>query len=360
MIKLIKPYIELEEIQSDLLKIFESGMFTKGEFVSKFCDSLIEFTKVKHAFLTTSATTALTMCLDLLMIGEGDEVIVSDFSFPASVNVIEDKGAIPIFADVCLNSFNSPVQSIEKLVTKKTKAIIYVDALGNPTGLEELYKFSNSFNIPLIEDAACALGSSINNKKCGNIADLTVFSFHPRKLITTGEGGAILTNNEYYSERLKIKLNHGAIFRENTLDFVDFGFNYRMSEIQACMGFHQIPKLDIIINERNEIRDKYKTRLEKLGFQIQSLGANVKHNVQSLVFLIPEKFNRDQLIYNLKNKNIESTLGTYSLSNTTYYKKKYNTNCSNSLKLQKHTLTLPCYKGVDVDYICDSIQEIIK
>lgn len=357
MIKLIKPYISFNEVENEFKDIFESGWFTKGKYVEQFREELKIYTGVKHAFLTTSATTALTMCLKLLDIKTGDEVIVSDFSFPATVNVVEDVGATPVFADVNLDTFNMLPEDLEKKITPKTKAVIFVDALGNPSGIHEIKSICERYGIPLIEDAACAIGSSSSGVKCGNIADLTCFSFHPRKLLTTGEGGAITTNNDKWAERLEIKLNHGASVRDGKFDFVDYGYNYRMSELQAVMGIKQLQKLDSIVISRNHIRHNYLNQLKALGFQPQHINKDSIYNVQSLVFTVPSSVKRDELIRFLKENEIESTLGTYCLSGTTYYAAKYDQIQPNAYHLQSHTITLPCYDDVDFNYICKKIIE---
>ena len=360
MIKLIKPYINFEEVEAEFRAVFESGMFTKGSNVDKFSLALSDYTKAKFAFLATSATTALSISLHAMGIKAGDEVIVSDFSFPASVNVIEDIGAVPIFADVSLETYNMLPEELEKKITSKTKAVMFVDALGNPTGVHKIREICRSKKIPLLEDAACAIGSSEAGEKCGKIADLTVFSFHPRKLLTTGEGGAILTDDEKYSNFLKVKLNHGSVVIDGKFDFVDYGYNYRLSELQCVMGYKQIEKLDSIVPERNEIRNQYISALSSSGYTPQFIGADVTYNVQSLVFVVPKNVNRDSLSLYLRENQIESTLGTYCQSATSYYKKKYNDVQKNGLFLQTNTITLPCYRGVDVQYVTETIKKFKK
>lgn len=355
MIKLIKPYITYEEVETEFRAIFESGMFTRGANVEKFSASLCSYTGAKFGFLATSATTALSISLHTMGIKRGDEVIVSDFSFPASVNVIEDIGAVPVFADVALDTYNMLPEELEKKITAKTKAVMFVDALGNPTGIHKIREICKAKNIPLLEDAACAIGSSEAGTKCGNIADLTVFSFHPRKLLTTGEGGAILTNNEKYSDFLKVKLSHGSVVKDGKFDFVDYGYNYRLTEMQSVMGYKQVEKIDSIVSERNEIRNAYISNLQSSGYTPQFIGSDVTYNVQSLVFTVPEKVNRDALSAYLRENGVESTLGTYCQSGTSYYKKKYNDVQKNGLHLQNSTITLPCYRGVDVKYVTDTI-----
>lgn len=360
MIRLIKPYINFDEVKNEFEDIFESGWFTKGKFVDSFRTEIKKLTGANHAFLTTSATTALTLSLKVLNIKKDDEIIISDFSFPATANVVEDLEAIPIFCDVSLDTYNMDVIELEKKITPNTKAVIFVDALGNPSGIHDIKKVCEKHNLPLIEDGACAIGSSENGIRCGNIADITCFSFHPRKLLTTGEGGAITTNSEEFAKLLEIKLNHGAVINDGKFDFIDFGYNFRMSELQAVMGIKQLSKLNSIIKSRNSMRDTFMERLSSLGFDAQKVNNDVIYNVQSLVFKVPLDVNRDDLISYLKDNEIESTIGTYCLSGTTYYKNKYSNIKKNAHYLETNTITLPCFDGVDVEKIIEVIRRFIN
>lgn len=355
-IKLIKPYISFDEVSTELEEIFSSGQLTKGKHVARFVKSLTDYTGCLYAVPTTSATTALTMCLKALGIKKGDKVAISDFSFPATANVVEDVEATPIFIDVDKCTYNMLVDDLRNKLDDKVKAVIFVDALGNPSGLDEIKKVCDEFAIPLIEDAACGIGSSVDGVKVGNIADLTCLSFHPRKLLTTGEGGAVLTNNPEYATWLDIKTNHGASgLRGKVFDFIDFGYNYRMSEIQALMGWKQVAKLDGITERRNLIADQYAEALEPFGMKRQKVAEGVYHNIQSLVFTVPEGVKRDDLIDHLAEYNIESTLGTYCLSGTTFYANKYNSVQAAAYWLENNTITLPCYDNVDIQRVTNVI-----
>lgn len=360
-IRLMKSYISFDEVEAEFRQVFETGMFTRGPFIQQFKDKLCEFSGAKHAFPATSATTALWTCLKVLNIGPGDEVIVSDFSFPATANVVEDLGATPIFADVSLDTFNMLPEALEAAITTKTKAVIFVDALGNPTGIGKIKEICEKHGLPLIEDAACAIGSSENGVRCGSIADMTCYSFHPRKLISTGEGGAITTNREDWAEWLEVKLFHGAKGMKGVaLDFVDYGFNFRLPELQAIMGMKQLDKIEEIIGHRNEVRDQYISALEPLGFSAQQVGKNVVYNVQSMVFKVPAGLNRNELIAKLKERGVETTIGTYAMSGGTYFEGKYNNVQPNSNWLQNNTITLPCYENVDVTAVYSAIQKSIE
>ena len=357
MIRLIKPYLELEDIDEELRGVFDSGIFTKGTYSKAFPAEIAKYTGAKHAFLTTSATTALWMCLKALDVGPGDEVVVSDFSFPATVNVVEDLGATPVFVDVSPDTYNMVPELLEERITPATKACMFVDALGNPSGIERIVEICHKHGVVTIEDAACALGSKVNDCKTGNIADLTCFSFHPRKLITCGEGGAITTNDDTYARFFEYKLNHGA--DPATGEYISYGYNFRMAEIPCLMGIHQLRNLDEVVKERRAQRDRYVELLEPLGFTPQVADEGVYHNMQSVVFVVPQGVDRNGLIAYLRANEIESTIGTYCQSACQYYKAKYDVVQPTGYYLQEHTITLPCYKGADVDAVCECCAQFV-
>ena len=354
IVRLIRPYIEYDEIEDEFRDIFESGIFTRGDNVEAFRREMASYTGAKHAFLTTSATTALWTCLMLLGIGSGDEVVVSDFSFPATANVVEDVGALPVFADVSLETYNMLPEELERKITARTKAVIFVDACGNPSGLTDIKNICDKRGLPLVEDAACAIGSSVDGRRCGSIANLTCFSFHPRKLICTGEGGAITTDRDDWARWLDVKLNHGASgMKGKAVDFVDYGYNFRLPELQAVMGRKQLKKLHTIIQSRNRTRAQYVEMLCSDGYEAQKIYDGNISNVQSIVFRVPALVDRDQLIAELNDNGIEATLGTYCLSGTTYYYNKYKDVQGNARHLQDTSITLPCYDGVDFNRVVE-------
>ncbi len=360
-IRLMKPYITYDEVEAEFKAVFDSGIFTRGQNVELLRKQITEYTGAKHAFLMTSATTALWVCLKLLNIGKDDEVIVSDFSFPATANVVEDLGAIPVFADVSLETFNMLPEQVEQKISPRTKAVIFVDALGSPSGLTEIKAICDKHGLPLIEDAACGIGSAENGKRCGAIADLTCFSFHPRKLISSGEGGAITTNRDDWADWFDAKLMHGAKGMKGiAMDFVDYGYNFRLPELQAIMASKQLEKIEKIVDDRNAIRNEYICRLEPLGFVAQKINHSAHSNIQSLVFKVPEGCNRDALVLALRKEGIETTIGTYAMSSGTYFLSKYATPQKNAALLEQTTITLPCFESVDVDAVCGAIEKHYK
>ena len=359
--KLIEPYISYDEVSTEIKDIFLSGRFTQGENVEKFSENLVSYVGCQYAGLTTSATTALALSLRVMGVKPGDKVAVSDYSWPASSNVIEEIGAIPIFIDIDPHTFNMSKEDLEKKITNDTSAVIFVDTFGNPSGLEDIKEICDEKKIPLLEDAACALGSELNKTKIGNFSNITCFSFHPRKLLNTGEGGAITTNSDELEQVLKIKLAAGASGKEEVgLKFSDYGFNFRMTEIQALMGWKQLKIIDQIIQERNQIKETYIKELIEFGFIPQHINENVKHNVQSVVFKVPEYIDRNGLVKFLSQNYIESTLGTYCLSGTNFNKLKYDDVQFNSRNLEAKAITLPCYKGLNPETITEKIIDFSK
>lgn len=355
-IRLIRPYLEFADVEEDFAAIFDSGIFTRGQHVEAFRQELAAYTGAKHVFLATSATTALWLSLKALGVGPGDEVIVSDFSFPASANAIEDLGATPVFTDVDPATYNMRPDSLEALIGPKTKAVMFVDALGNPTGVHRIKEICSAHSLPLLEDAACAIGSAEAGQRAGAVADLSCFSFHPRKLICTGEGGAITTNSDEPAEWLTVKLAHGARGTKGlVLDFVDYGYNFRLPELAAAMGRKQLAKLDAIVADRNAVRDRYRELLTPLGFTAQAVGPEVTYNVQSVVFTVPDGVDRDQLILALRG-DVETTIGTYALSSGTYFAEKYHNQQPVAATLEARTITFPCFAGVDVDAVADFVR----
>lgn len=360
-IRLMKPYISYEEVEAEFKAVFDSGIFTRGRNVELLRKQITEYSGAKHAYLMTSATTALWVCLKLLNIGKNDEVIVSDFSFPATANVVEDLGAIPVFADVDLRTFNMLPEQLEQKISPSTKAVIFVDALGSPSGITEIKAICEKHGLPLIEDAACGIGSAENGKRCGTIADLTCFSFHPRKLISSGEGGAITTNRDDWAEWLETKLMHGARgVKGIAMDFVDYGYNFRLPELQAIMASKQLAKIEKIVDDRNAIRNEYISRLKLLGFVAQEIADCARSNIQSLVFKVPETCNRDALVLALRTEGIETTIGTYAMSSGTYFLSKYADPQKNAALLEQTTITLPCFQDINVEKICKAVEKHYK
>ena len=234
-IKLIKPVVGEEELQM-IRKVLESGWLTEGTVTKEFEEKVKKFVGVKYAVATTSCTTAFELALRALDIGPGDEVIVPDFTHPATGNIVRWIGAEPVLVDVDLSSYNVDPDEVEKAITEKTRCIMPVSWGGNPLNMQPLNDLKEKHNLFVVEDAACSLGAEYNGKKTGTMADITCFSFHPRKIITTGEGGMAVTDNPAYAEKLESLKTFGMTTADGKTTFTLCGTNYKLSDILAAVG----------------------------------------------------------------------------------------------------------------------------
>ena len=276
MINLAKPFIPDKAVKC-VVEILRSGNLVQGEFVNKFEKSLMSYLKVNNAVLVSSGTAALHLSLIALGIKPGDEVIVPAFTFPATANVVELVGAKPVFVDIDMDDFCIDPDRIEEKVTIKTKAIIPVHEFGQTADIGKIVEIAQKHDLKIVEDAACALGSEFNGKKAGTFGELGCFSFHPRKAITTGEGGAVLTNRKDIYDKLLMYRNHGITkdpsafnIHNSSLngawyyEMQNLGYNYRITDIQCALGVSQLKKLDKFIKRRREIVRIYENELMKI------------------------------------------------------------------------------------------------
>lgn len=366
MIKLALPDIGEEELE-EVKKVFDSKYLVHGDKVEEFENLINKYLNVKHAIAVSSGTSALHLALVALNIKSGDEVIVPDFTFPATSNVVELVGATTRFVDIKLDSFCIDVDRIEKSITDKTKVIIPVHEFGQSANMDKIMLIAEKHGLKVVEDAACALGTEYKSKLVGTMGNIGCFSLHPRKAITTGEGGLIVTNDDEIAEKIKMLRNHGLNYVDGKPKFVMAGFNYRMTNIQGAIGVVQMKKLIDINRKRVEIAHIYSELLSGVnGITIPQEKNYSKHVWQSYHILLDEKIDRDLLINDLKGKEIEANFGAYSVHMQPYYKNKYNyesSNYKNSIKSYNQGLVLPLHNKLnynDIVYIKDTIEELIN
>ncbi|MDX2171924.1 MAG: DegT/DnrJ/EryC1/StrS family aminotransferase [Bacteroidota bacterium] len=271
MIAIAKPFLGKEEAQAAYDTIL-TGWVTQGPRVQEFEEKFASYVGSKYAVALSNCTTALHLAMIVGGVKAGDEVICPSMSYVATANSIMYVGATPVFAEV--NEFyNLDVADAEKKITPKTKAILLVHQIGMPADIDAFKAICKKHNVLLIEDAACAAGSSYKGQKIGSHSDLVCFSFHPRKVITTGDGGMVTTNNEDYYKRLKLLRQHAMSVNDRERhsstklifeDHLEVGYNYRMTDIQASVGIHQLAKLDLIIEERRKIAKRYNEAFKNL------------------------------------------------------------------------------------------------
>ncbi|MGD0979264.1 MAG: DegT/DnrJ/EryC1/StrS family aminotransferase [Candidatus Bathyarchaeia archaeon] len=319
-LKLTEPVVGEDELEM-VREVLESGWLTEGSMTRKLEEQVKEFLGVKYAVATTSCTSALELSLRALDIGFGDEVIIPDFTHPATGNVVKWIGAEPILVDVDLNSYNIDSKQVEKAITKKTRCIIPVSWGGNPLDISPLLELKEKYNLFIVEDAACSLGSEFNGKKTGSLADITCFSFHPRKVITTGEGGMAVTNSRLYAERLGQLKKFGIKTTDGQIEFVGSGINCKLSDVLGAIGVAQMKKLDAITKRRIELASNYNELLrEKELVRIPEKRKEAKHIYQTYAAYIKRDGVRDKIIADLGTKNIETQIGTFALHLQPSYK----------------------------------------
>jgi perosamine synthetase len=311
---LIRPDIAFEDVAEDLRTVFASGMLTRGPFLEQFEAAFADRVGAAHAVAVTSATTALHLALVAHGIGPGDEVLVSDFTFPASGNVIVQAGATPVLVDCLPGRFELDPDHAASLVTPRTAAVLPVDPFGRPADMPAVTELASRHGLFVLEDAACAVGSSLAGRPCGSWPGAAAFSFHPRKLLTTGEGGAVTTSDGDLAERMRLLRSHGAVAGSDGLSFVDFGFNYRMSEMQAVMGLAQLRRLDAIVADRQGTATSYVQLLADVPHvTVPAIPAGAEVNHQSFVVLLDEDVDRERVRRSMAADGIETTLGTYAM-----------------------------------------------
>lgn len=313
-----------------------SGWLTAGPKVREFEEIFAKRHGVKHAMAVTSATTALHLALVALGIREGDEVIVPAFTWISTANVVIYCGAKVVFVDVDRTTFNIDVNDLKKKITAKTKAIIPVHLFGLCADMDAIKQVAG--NIPLVEDGACAAGAGYKRKPAGSLGTIGCFSFHPRKSVTTGEGGMVTTNDDQLAEIISSLRNHGASISEEQRhhgpkpyilpDFNMLGYNYRMTDLQAAVGIVQLKKLDLFIDERERWANFYNEQLKDLSWvTTPNYPADYKHGWQSYVIYVNEHkapMSRNDMMEKLQQMGISTRPGTHAPHMLGYYATKYN------------------------------------
>lgn len=345
VIKLIKPNISLPEIEA-VSRVLSSGMLVSGPVVERFERILADYLGLPYVVCVSSGTAALHLSLMAADINSADEVLVPALSFPATANMVEIIGAVPVFIDCGPGRVSFDVEKLENSISPRTKAIIPVHAFGIPAEMDAVMTIASKYDLVVIEDAACALGSKYNDINCGTIGDLAAFSFHPRKLLTTGEGGAVATSDQVTANLIRSLRNHGY----DGNDFRYAGFNYRMTDFQAGMGITQLENFSSFLEERKKLAIDYKSMLQDIGWlEIVEAGPETQPNIQTFIVRLAEYVDRKSLIRFLATRGIEATIGTYCLPLTHYYRLRYGyrpEEFPHAFDAYNRLLSLPLYKSM--------------
>jgi UDP-4-amino-4,6-dideoxy-N-acetyl-beta-L-altrosamine transaminase len=360
-----------EEDRKEVMKVLDSDWLTTGPKIGEFEDALCRYVGCKYAVVANSGTSALDIAVGALGLPEKAEVITTPFTFVATSNSLLYNRLKPVFADIQRDTRNIDPEDIRHKVTPKTKAIVYVDYAGHPCDIKEIKEIAEEFNLYLIEDACHALGASYHGKKIGNFADLTVFSFHPVKPITTGEGGAVVTNNFDLAERARLLCSHG-IDKSTTdrygpdagwaYDMKMLGRNYRMTDIQAALGISQLKKLDVFIENRQKIAEIYNELLRDCEFaETPTEKEGIKHGWHIYTVLL-KGINRDKFFTYMRKSGIGVNVHYIPIYHFNYYSNHFNFNKNDfpiCEDIFERIITLPIYpkmRNEDIEFVVRAIK----
>lgn len=339
-ISLAQPQLSGNEYKYLMDAFLSTWISSTGKYITKFEDSFAKYCGVKYGVAVSNGTTALHLALVALGIGTGDEVIIPDITFAATINAVLYTGATPVIVDIEEDGWCIDPQEIRKAITKKTKAIIPVHIYGQPCNMQEISLIAKEHSLYVIEDCAEAHGAEWEQKKVGSFGDISCFSFFGNKVITTGEGGMCITDNQELSEKMRILRDHG-MSKEKRYYHEVVGFNYRMTNLQAAIGVAQVERLEEILLWRERLEEQYRERLSKVdGIVLQPKNLVQRKKIAWLVSILVDENKRDIIINELKKNGIDVRAFFIPLSEMDIYS-KYATKCSNSKAISKRGINLP-------------------
>ncbi|HMK53195.1 MAG TPA: UDP-4-amino-4,6-dideoxy-N-acetyl-beta-L-altrosamine transaminase [Methanobacteriaceae archaeon] len=362
----------------ELVKVIRSDFITQGPKINEFEESLATYCGAEYAVTFNSGTSALHAAYHALGIGDGDEVITTPNTFVATSNAALYLGAKPVFTDLEMNTGNMDLSKVEMNITSKTKLIVPVHYGGYPLDLVTLHKIAQKYEVPLIEDAAHALGAKYRGERIGNcrFSAMTVFSFHPVKHITTGEGGAVLTNDPEYYENLLMFRTHG-ITKKNFVNHPHgdwyyemqfLGYNYRMTDIQAVLGVTQLKKLDGFVKRRREIAALYDEAFRDNSY-IQTVKEKKdsfsSYHLYPILLKNPYHTQKKEIFDNLRKEGLGVQIHYIPVYLQPYYQRLgyKNGSCPVAEDFYQREISIPLYPAMtndDVDYVIKTIFEVFE
>ena len=362
-------WIDEEDIE-EVVKVLKSDWITTGPKIEEFENSLCSYIGCKYAVAVNSGTSALDIAVQSLNLPAGSEIITTPFTFVATSNAVLYNNLKPIFVDIEKDTRNINPEEIRKKITDKTKAIIYVDYAGHPCDIEEIKGVAEEHDLYLIEDASHAIGAEYKGKKTGNFADMTVFSFHPVKHITTGEGGAVVTNSGEFYEKLKMLRNHGidksALDRFGpkagwAYDLKFLGRNYRITDFQTALGISQLRRLDEFIRRRRGIVKMYNEVLEDMHeIETPVVKPYVKPAWHIYTVLL-NGINRDEFFSRMRERDIGVNVHYIPIYRFSYYQEHFDidpTEFPVTEEVFSKIITLPLFSKMTEDEVLDVIETV--
>ena len=373
MIPYGRQTIDEDDINA-VIDVLKSDYLTTGPKIAEFEQAVASYTGAKYAVAISNGTSALHAACFAAGIGQGDEVITTPLTFAASANCVLYCGGTPVFADVDPYTYNIDPKDIRKKITDKTKAIIAVHLAGQPCDMDEIHSIAQEHNLIVIEDGAHALGSVYKGKKVGCLSDMTTFSFHPVKPITTGEGGMIMTDNGELYKRLVLFRSHG-ITRDDSMmarnegpwfyQQLDLGYNYRITDIQCALGCSQMKKLDIFLKRRRELAERYNNAFIECDNIVTPYQLPDTQSGWHLYIVQVKKHDRKQVFETLRDKGIGVNVHYIPVYMHPYYQEHgyKDVHCVNAEEIYSHIISLPLYPGLtdeQQDYVIDTLKQLCE
>ena len=371
MIPYGKQTIEQDDIQA-VVDVLQSDFLTTGPKIAEFEQTVADYVGVKYAVAISNGTSALHAACFAAGIGPGDEVITTPLTFAASANCVLYCGGTPVFADVDPKTYNIDPEDIRRKITDRTKAIIAVHLAGQPCDMDAIHSIAREHGLIVIEDGAHALGSVYKGKKVGSLSDMTTFSFHPVKPITTGEGGMIVTDNEDFYKKMILFRSHG-ITRDDSMmtrndgpwfyQQFDLGYNYRITDIQCALGCSQMKKLDRFLARRKEIVARYNEAFADCDNIITPYQLSDTESGWHLYIVQVKNCDRRQVFEGMREKGIGVNVHYIPVYMHPYYQEHgyENVHCANAEEIYSHIISLPLYPGLTSEqqnYVIDTLKSL--
>lgn len=339
-IPLAQPQLNGNEYKYLMDAFFSTWISSTGEYITRFEESFSNYCGAQYGVATSNGTTALHLALTALGIGPGDEVIVPDITFAATINAVIYTGATPVIVDIEENSWCIDPIEIEKAITPRTKAIIPVHVYGQPCDMGEICRIAEKNQLYIVEDCAEAHGAEWNHRKVGSFGVISCFSFFGNKVITTGEGGMCITDSEKLNSKMRILRDHG-MSRERKYYHEVIGFNYRMTNMQAAIGTAQVERIDKILEWRTKLEEQYREIFDGIeGVILQNNNLPGRKKIAWLVSVLVNEDKRDIILAKLKENDVDVRAFFIPLSEMDIYR-KYALNCRVSRKISRMGINLP-------------------
>lgn len=373
MIPYGKQTIEQDDIQA-VVDVLKSDFLTTGPKIAEFEQTVADYVGAKYAVAISNGTSALHAACFAAGIEPGDEVITTPLTFAASANCVLYCGGTPVFADVDPKTYNIDPEDIQRKITDRTKAIIAVHLAGQPCDMDAIHSIAREHGLIVIEDGAHALGSVYKGKKVGSMSDMTTFSFHPVKPITTGEGGMIVTDNEDFYKKMILFRSHGITRDDSMMTRNDgpwfyqqfnLGYNYRITDIQCALGCSQMKKLDRFLALRKEIVAHYNEAFADCDNIITPYQLSDTESGWHLYIVQVKKCDRRQVFENMREKGIGVNVHYIPVYMHPYYQEHgyENVHCANAEEIYSHIISLPLYPGLtseQQDYVIDTLKSLCE